>query len=87
MFIGRTDAEAPILWPPYVKSKLIGKDSGARKDGRQEEKRATEGEMIGRHHRLNGHESEQTLGDSEKQGSLVPLIRCSSWGHKESDTT
>ena len=42
MFIGRTDAEAPILWPPYVKSKLIGKDSGARKDGRQEEKRATE---------------------------------------------
>ena len=83
IFIGRTDAEAPILWPPDLKSQLIGKDPGARKDGRQEEKRATEDEMIGWHHRLNGHESEQTLGDSEEQGSL---ICCNSWGHKESDT-
>ena len=44
----------------------------------------TEDEMVGWHHPLNGHESEQTLGDSEEQGSLVC---CSLWGHKESDTT
>ena len=44
VFIGRTDAEAetPILWPPDVKSRLIGKDLDARKDRRQEEKRGTE---------------------------------------------
>ena len=40
--------------------------------------------MVGGHHRLNGHEFEQILGDSEGQGSMVC---CSSWGHKESDTT
>ena len=40
--------------------------------------------MIGWHYRLNGHEFEQTLGDSEEQGSLVS---CSSWGRKELDTT
>ena len=56
-------------------------------EGRRRKKVATEDEIVGRHHQLNGHESEQTLGDSEEQGSLVPLIRCSSWGHKESDTT
>ena len=44
----------------------------------------TEDEMVGWHHQLNGHEFEQTVGDSEGQGSLVC---CSSWGHKESDTT
>ena len=44
----------------------------------------TEVEMVGWHHRLNGHESEQTLGDSEGQGSLVC---CSPWDHKESDMT
>ena len=43
-----------------------------------------EDEMIGQHHRLNGHEFEQTLGDSEGQGSLEFY---SPWGHKESDTT
>ena len=43
-----------------------------------------EDEMVGRHHQLNAHEFEQTLGDSEGQGSLVG---CSSWGHKEADTT
>ena len=48
------------------------------------EKGATEEEMVGWHHRLNGHEFEQTLGDSEGQGSLVC---CSLWGHKESDRT
>ena len=48
IFIGRTDAEAeaPILWPPDVKSRLIGKDSDAGKDWRQEEKGAAENEMV-----------------------------------------
>ena len=50
MFIGKTDAEAPILWPPDAKSQLIGKDPGAGKDRRQEEKGATEDEMVGWHH-------------------------------------
>ena len=60
MFIGRTDAEAetPILWPPHVKSLLIGKDPDARRDWGQEEKGTTEDEMAGWHHRLNGHEFE-----------------------------
>ena len=59
IFIGRTDAqaEAPIFWPPDSKSWLIGKDSHAGKDRRQE-KKATEDEMVGWHHRLNRHESE-----------------------------
>ena len=52
MFIGRTDAEAetPILWPPDAKSRLIGKDPDAGKDGGQEEKGMTEDEMVGWHH-------------------------------------
>ena len=50
----------------------------------QEEKRVTDDEMVGWHHRVNGHEFEQTLGDSEGQGSLV---FCSPWGRKESVTT
>ena len=84
MFTGRTDAEAPVLWPPDVKSRLIGKDPDAGKDWGQEEKGATEDEMVGWHHWLNGHEFEQTLGDGEGQGSLT---HCSPRGHKESDTT
>ena len=86
IFIGRTDAEdgTPILWPPNVKSRLIGKDPIAGKDWRQEEKGMTEVEMVGWHHWLNGCEFEQTPRDSVGQGSLV----CgSSWSHKESDTT
>ena len=57
IFIGKTDAEteAPILWPPDSKSWLTGKDPNARKDWGQE-KRATEDEMVGWHHWLNGHE-------------------------------
>ena len=60
MFIGRTDVEAetPILWPPDTKSWLIWKDSDAGKDWRQVEKATTEDEMVGWHHRLNGHEVE-----------------------------
>ena len=49
-FIGRTDAEAPILWPPDVKNYLIGKDPDAGKDWGQEEKGTTEDEMAGWHH-------------------------------------
>ena len=60
VFIGRTDAEAetPILWLPDAKNWLIGKDPDAGKDWRQEEKRATENEMVGWHHWLDGHEFE-----------------------------
>ena len=78
--IGRTDAEAgaPILWPPDVNSWLTGKDPDAGKDWRREEKGTTGGEMVGWHHRLNGHESEQTAADSEGQGGLAcySLWRC-----------
>ena len=58
IFIGRTDAEAeaPILWPPDRKSWLNWKDPDAGKDWRQEEKGMTEDEVVGWHHRLNGHE-------------------------------
>ena len=52
------EAEAPILWPPDVKSQLIGKDSDAGKDWRLEEKGTTEDEMVGWHHWLNGQEFE-----------------------------
>ena len=66
IFIGRTDieAEAPILWPPDVKSQLIEKDPDAGKDWGQEEKGMTEDEMVGWHHQLHGHEFEQTPGES-----------------------
>ena len=63
---------------------LMQRDPVAGKDRRQKEKRAAEDEMVGWHHRLNGHEFEQTLGDSEGQESLVC---CSSWGCKDSDMT
>ena len=84
IFIWRTDAEVPILWPPDAKSWLIGKDSDAQKDWGQEEKGTTEDEMVGWNHWLNGHEFEQTLRHGDEQGSLVS---CSPWGHRESDTT
>ena len=69
VFIERTDVEAetPIFWPPDAKNWLIGKDSDAGKDWRQEEKGTTEDEMVGWHHWLNGHEFEQVLGDGEGQ--------------------
>ena len=78
IFTGWTGAEALILWPPDVKSWLIGKDPEAGKDWGQEEKGTTEDEIVGWHHWLNGHEFEQTLGDSKGQRSLVC---CSPWGH------
>ena len=82
--IGKTDAEAeaPILWPPDAKSQLKGKDPDAGKDRKQKE--LTEDEMVGWHHQLNGHESEQAPGYDEGQGGLV---WCSLWGHRVSDTT
>ena len=80
IFIGRTDAEAPI---PDAKSKLTGKDPDVGKDWGQEEKEATEDEMVGWHHWLNGHKSEQTPGDSEGQESLACYIQRAA----ESDTT
>ena len=84
IFIGRTGAEAetPVLWPPHVKSWLIGKDSDAGRDWGQEEKGTTEDEMAGWHHWLDGHESEWTPGVSDGQGGLVC---CDSWGRKELD--
>ena len=80
IFIGRTDAEAeaPLLWPPDSKSDslektlMLGKIEGRRRRGRQDE-------MAGWHHRRNGHEFEQTLGDGEGQGSLAC---CSPWGRR-----
>ena len=84
IFIGRTDAKAPILWPPDSKNWLIGKDSDAGKDWRQEEKGMTEYEMVAWHHRLDGHEFEQVPGVGDEQGSLA---HCSPWGRKESDVT
>jgi len=77
IFTGRTDAEVPILWPPDAKNWLIGKDSDAGIDWRQEEKGTIEDEMAGWHHWLDGHEFEQTLGVGDGQGSLVC---CSPWG-------
>ena len=71
IFIGRTDAEAPIVWPPDAKSQLIGKHCDAGKDWRQEEKGATEDKMFGWHHQLNGHKFDQALGEGEGQGSLA----------------
>ena len=71
IFIGRTDAEALILWSPETKSQLIRKDPDGGKDWRQKEKGAEEEETARWHHQLNGYKFEQTLGDSEGQGSLV----------------
>ena len=72
IFIGRTvaEAEAPILWPPDVKNWLIGKHPDAGKDWRQEEKGTTEDEMVGWHHRFNGHKFVLALVASDGQGSL-----------------
>ena len=76
IFIGRTDAETGNLipWWPDAKCRLIDKDSDAGKDWGQEEKGVTKNAIVGWHRWLNGHESEQTPGDSEGQGRLA--CRC-----------
>ena len=80
IFTGRTDAKAPILWPPVANNWVTGKDPDAGKDWRQEEKRTTEDEMVRWHHWLYGHEFEQPLRVGDGQGSLA----CRSpWSCKE----
>ena len=73
-----------VIWGPDAKSQLIGKDTDAGKDWRQEEKGMTEDKMVRWHHWFNGYESEQAPGVGDGQGSLAC---CSSWGCKELDTT
>ena len=63
-----------LLGPPDAKSQLIGKDPDGRKDWRQEEKWLTEDEMVGWDHLHDGHEVEQTPGDSEGEGSPVCAV-------------
>ena len=86
VFFGRNDAraEALVLWPPHVKSWLIGKDSDVGRDWGQEEKGTTEDEMAGWHRQLNGREFEWTPGVGDGQGSLAC---CRPWGGKELDMT
>ena len=73
-----------ILWPPDAKSRLVGKDPDAEKDRMQEEKGTTENEMVGWHHRLEGHGFGWTPGVGDGQGGPVCYHP---WGRKESDTT
>ena len=74
IFIGRTD----------VKNWLIEKDPDTGKDWKREEKGMTEDEMVGWHHRLDGHGFDWALGVGDGHGSLAC---CSPWGRKELDTT
>ena len=83
IFIGRTEAEAPILWPLDVKSQLIGEDLDAGKNWRQEKKGVTEDEMIGWHHRLNG----RVCANSGRQWRTGKPGVLQSMGCKESDLT
>ena len=78
VLIGRTDVETPILWPPHEKSWFIGKDPDAGKDWGQEEEDMTGHDMVGWHHRLNGHRFGWTTGIGDVQGGLAC---CGSWGH------
>ena len=83
---GRTDAETetPVFWSPDTNSWLIGKVPDTGKDWQQKEKRASEDEMARWHHWSSGHELGQTSGNGEGQRCLEC---CSTWGHKELDTT
>ena len=85
IFTGRTDAEAeaPLFWSSDVNRQLFGKEPEDGKDWGQKEKRVSEDEVAGQHHRYNEHELRQTPGDAERQGGLAC---CSAWGHKELDT-
>ena len=81
---GDANTETPVLWPPHVKSWLIGKDPDAGRDWGQEEKGMTEDEMAGWHHLLDGREFEWTPGVGDGQGGLTC---CDLWGRKELDMT
>ena len=86
IFIDRTDAEADttVLWPPDAKSWFTGKDPDLGKIEHRRRRGLTEDEMVGWHHKLNGHGFGLTPGVGDGQGGLAC---CSSWGHKELDTT
>ena len=84
IFIGRTDAETPILWLLDAKNWLFGKNPDAGKDRRREEKGTTEDDMVGWHHQLDGYEFEQAPGVGDAQGSLACW---SPWSGKQSDMT
>ena len=84
IFIGSTDAEALIFWPPVETNLVIWKDPDAGKDWRWEEKGTTEDEMVGWHHWLNGHGFGWPPGVGVGQGGVTC---CGSWGCKELDTT
>ena len=82
IFIGRTEAEAPILWPPEGKNWLIRKDPNAGKDWRKEEKGMTEDEMVGWHHRLNMSLSKlsELVMDREVLGAAVHgIVKNRTW--------
>ena len=68
------EVDAPIIWPSDAKGWLIGKDPDAGKDWRQEEKGTTKDEMVGWHHWLNGHQSEQAPGDGEGQEAWCAVV-------------
>ena len=74
----------PVHMDIWCKELTHWKDPDAGKDWGQEEKGTTEDEMVGWHHRLNGHGFDLTLGVVDGQGGL---LCCSPWGHKEADTT
>ena len=86
VFYGRTDVEAetPVLWPPHVKSWLIGKYSYAGRDSGQEEKGMTEDEIAEWYHQLDERKFGWTSGVGDGQGGLAC---CDSWGRKELDRT
>ena len=86
-----TDCSTPgyplhLQLPEFAQTHVnqIRKDPDAGKDWRQEEKGTTEDEMVGWHHRRDGHEFEQAPGDGDGQGGLAC---CSPWGCQELDTT
>ena len=84
IFIGRTDAEVPVLGPRDAKSWFTEKDPNVGKDWKQEENGARENELVGWHHWLSGHEFQHSPGDSGGQRSWAS---CSTWDHKESYMT
>ena len=84
IFIGKTDAEAPILWPPDEKCQLIGKDPDMGEDWSQNGEEGSRGWNGCIASWLNENKFEQTLEDS---GGQRILVCCSAWDHKETDMT